>query len=85
MRVDHFMIYAHFQVKALQELPTDKHNYFEDPPPTSGRKPQFFANCAHLFKIRSSVPIMLAGLMIVACEWMQLIHTKCIDYRKVLY
>jgi hypothetical protein len=41
--------------------------YLVDPPPTSGRKPQFFANCAHLFRIRSSVPIMVAGLMIVAC------------------
>lgn len=40
--------------------------YLVDPSPMSGRKLYFLANCAHGFKIRSSVPTITAGLKTVA-------------------
>ena len=42
--------------------------YLVDPSPMSGRKEYFFAKWAHRFKIRSSVPIITAGFMTVACN-----------------
>jgi len=42
--------------------------YLVDPSPMSGRNEYFFAKWAHRFKIRSSVPIITAGFMTVACN-----------------